>query len=93
MNLSDLTGGLGNIKDELTGEIKNLGEEVIEGKTTPTDALHEGEEKAIESIKGMFGFGEEKPATDEASDDTNAADESESNDNDTESADDDSEEK
>jgi hypothetical protein len=87
MNFPNLSDGLGNIKDELTGEFKNLGEEIIEGKTTPADALHEGEEKVMDSLKGFFGSSDEhKEAAEESSEDHNN-EESSSDDSADESAD------
>jgi hypothetical protein len=55
MGFPNLTDGFDDIKNELINDAKNLGSDVIEGKTSPKDALNEGKEKVMDSLKGLFG--------------------------------------
>ena len=61
MDFSKLTDGLGD-------ELKNLGEEVVEGKTSWQDALSEEKDSLLGKAKGLFGGDDSEPAADDADD-------------------------
>ncbi|WP_183567628.1 hypothetical protein [Mucilaginibacter sp. SP1R1] len=75
MDFPNLTDGFDRIKDELFNDAKDLGSDVIEGKTSPKDALNEGEGKIMDSLKSFFGSNDK---TDDGS--SNDADEDSDND-------------
>jgi len=71
MGFPNLTDGFDGIKDELINDAKDLGSEVIEGKTSPNDALNDGKEKIMDSLKGFFGSNDKTDdSSDDSSDDT-----------------------
>ena len=81
MNFSNLSEDFDKIKDGVTDEFKTLESNVADGKMNPMDALKEGEENAVNRVKGFFGSSDK-------TEESNGAGETEENDSPEESKED-----